>query len=249
MIVLITIGGVALGLAGLFLALGKYQSSKSQDIQAAQTYSASALPQMLGSLPAEGRTLEVKGLIECDNPLVSPMTKKLCVAYDFKVEHRYEDRNMDGETRTNSETAHQDNRRVNFWVRDETGRVLVLTEGASFDLRQTATHFESNPNPSIGFEIDLSRGLVDFQAGSGFNGYQYTEQALYIGQPVYVLGNLQNRQGQPVLAGRDKQRFLISWRSEEALLQSSTKWRTVFYAMGSVLAVVGAGLLGYGVVR
>ena len=249
MIVLIVIGGVALGLAGLFIGLGKYQSGKSQDIQAAQTYSAGTLPQILDRLPPEGMPLEVKGVIECDNPLVSPMTKKLCVAYDFKVEHRYEERNLNDEIRTNSEIVHHDNRRVNFWVRDETGRVLVLADGANFDLNQTATHFETNNNPSYGFEIDLSRGSVDFQVGSGFNGYQYTEQALYIGQPVYVLANLQNRQGQPVLTGRNKQRFLVSWRSEEALLQSSTKWKTAFYAMGGVLAVVGAGLLGYGVVR
>lgn len=246
MIVLVVIGGVALGLAGLFIGLGKYQSGKSQDIQAAQTYSAGNLPQMLDR---EGMALEVKGVIECDNPLVSPMTKKLCVAYDFKVERRYEERNLNDETRTNSEIVHRDNRRVNFWVRDETGRVLVLADGASFDLKQTASQFESKNNPTYGFEIDLSRNQLDFQVNSGFNAYQYTEQALYIGQPVYVLANLRNQQGQPVLAGRDKQRFLISWRSEEALLQGSVKWKTAFYAMGSILAVVGAGLLGYGVVR
>jgi hypothetical protein len=250
MIVLMVIGGVVLALAVLFIGLGKYQSSKSQDIQAAQTYSTSALQQMLSTLPPEGKALEVKGVIECDNPLVSPMTKKLCVAYNFKVERRYEDRDLNGDTRSNSETVHQDNRRANFWVRDETGRVLVLADGANFDLNQTATQFETNPNPSFGLQIDLTRGLVDFQVGSNYNnGFQYTEHALYIGQPVYVLGSLQSYQGQPALANRENKRFLISWRSEEALLQSSMKWKTAFYALGSLLAVVGAGLLGYGVVR
>jgi hypothetical protein len=246
--VFLIIGAGLVALAVLFVVLGKLQSNKSLDIRAAQTYTAANLQQQLGNGSlSEGRLCEVKGIIECDNPLVAPMTKQPCVAYNHQVERRYEERDSDGSTRTNSETVHHDSRQVNFWVRDETGRVLILPERAQLELIQSASHFESGP--SMGFQIDLSRGVVDFQAGSGTNGFHYTESVLPLGQQVYVLGSLQNRQGQPVLAARDKQRFLISWRSEEELVQSAAKWTTGFYAVAGLLVAVGLGLMGFGLIR
>jgi E3 ubiquitin ligase len=247
------IGGILLLIVAVICFFwARSQAGQLQAMNAADTYTA----QMLGDLYARiasslgvdalAQTCELEGTIESDAPLTAPLSGTACVAYTRTITREYEedvtstDSQGKSETRTErrSETLENEERRANFWVRDATGRTLIIPEGAELDLAETANRYEQAPSPGHGSTRELGRRL--------------TETSLAIGTRVYVLGCAVDHQGQPAI-GRSpcdsKARFLISRKSERELAQSAASWsRGLYYtAVGS--GVLGLVLLVTGLVR
>ena len=244
------VGGILLLIVAVvcyFIARG--QSRKLQAMSATDTYTAQMLSelhaQVTGSLGAEAlaQPCEVEGVIESDAPLIAPLSQTACVAYTYTVTREYEEDvtstdsqgKASTQTQRSSETLENEDRRVNFWVRDATGRALVVSENVDLDLAETANRFDAAPTPGFSRRRDVGRRSV--------------ERALAVGTKVYVLGCAVDYQGQPAI-GRSpkdsKARFMISRRSERELVQSAASWsRNLYYvaagsgAVGLLLIVLG----------
>jgi hypothetical protein len=179
---------------------------------------------------------EIEGSIECDSPLVGPVSKQPCVAYSYSQSREYEERvtstDSTGKRETKverrSEQIKGENRRTNFYLRDATGRTLVLPEGAELDLADSGKRFDEVQQPWTGATRTL--------------GQTHTEQSLTPGTRVYILGCAVDHQGAPAVArhpSNPKQRFLVSRKSERELAGSAAAWaRNMYYA------AAGAGALG-----
>jgi hypothetical protein len=237
------VGGILLLIAAVvcyFIARG--QAGKLRAMNAADTYTAQMLSDLhsrvTGSLGAEAlaQPCDLEGLIESDAPLIAPLSKTPCVAYTYSVTREYEEdvTSTDSEgkqstqTQRGSETLESEDRRANFWIRDATGRSLVVPESADLDLVETSNRFEVAPTPGFGRRRELGRRSV--------------EQTLAVGTQVYVLGCAVDYQGQPAISRSPKDskaRFLISRRSERELTQSAASWsRNLYYV------AAGAGIIG-----
>ena len=251
-------GGIALLIIAVicfFFARG--QANKLAELNAADTYSSRMIEELhqrvVGALGGEAlaETCEVEGVIECDAPLTAPLSGTPCVAYTLNVVREYEEdvttTDSQGKTTTSvqrsSETVESNDNKVDFWVRDDTGRTLVRPEQADLDLVQTKEHFQPYvPNIKtidMGF---LSIPVPTHQTGKRRTlGYRSTEQILETGIRVYVLGCASDYNGKPAISfnPRKSQKFIVSRRSERELAGSAASWSKNLY-----FAAAGTGVLG-----
>lgn len=245
---MIVAGIVLLIVAVVFFFIARGEASRLQAMNAADTYSAQLLndlySRVTSSLGAEAlaQQCEVEGVIECDAPLTAPISGTACVAYTRSVTREYEEdvtTTTEGKTETHterrSETLESEDRRVNFWVRDASGRTLVNADQAELDLVETANRYEPAASPGDGRTRTL--------------GHRYVEHSLAPGTQVYVLGCAVDYQGQPAIARnpRDSRaKFLVSRRSERELAGSAAAASRNFYYAAAGSGVVGIVLLVIG---
>jgi hypothetical protein len=218
-------------------------------MNAADTYTAQLLGEVYKKVAdsvgadALAQPCEIAGSIECSTPLTAPISKNPCVAYSYTETREYEERvtstDSNGKQATTverrSEQLKSDDRRVNFYVRDATGRTLVLPEGAELDLADSGSRFDAVQQPWSG----LTRTL----------GQRHSEQSLAPGTQVYILGCAVDHQGVPAIARHPtntSQPFLVSRKSERELADSAAAWsRNMNYAaaaaavLGLILAILG----------
>ena len=251
-------GGIALIIVAVicfFFARG--QANKLAEMNAADTYNSRMIEELhhkvvetLGG-EALAETCEIEGVIECEAPLTAPLSGTPCVAYTLNVVREYEEdvttTDSQGKTTTSvqrsSETVESNDNKVDFWVRDDTGRTLVRPEQADLDLVQTKETFQpfvpSVKTLDLGF---LSIPVPVVQSGRRRTlGYRSTEQILETGIRVYVLGCASDHNGKPAISynPRKSQKFMVSRRSERDLANSAASWSKNLY-----FAAAGTGVLG-----
>lgn len=250
---MVFIGVILLIAAVVCFFVARGQAGRALAMSSADTYTAQMLAdlykQVSGAVGADAlsQQCEVAGVIECDKPLTGPVSGGACVAFSRSVVREYEedvtttDEHGKRETKTEkrTETLESEDRRVPFWVRDDSGRVLVNPDEAELDLVETADRFETAP-PSGGGHA-RTRTL----------GYRYTEQALAVGTRVYVLGCAVDGHGQVQVAHnpRAKQQFIISRRTEQELTRSATSTARGFYYASIGCGAAGLLLLGIGLLQ
>jgi hypothetical protein len=199
---------------------------------------------------APGTLVEVKGTLRCEDPLTSEMAGERCAYYSSKVVREYLERDYDDDddvgSDRRSEVVAQNEQFVTFSVEDSTGSVAVNAEGAEVDAKQVVNRFERNTGGD-GPSISLGGATLHLGGGERTLGYRYTESVLPVDAPVYVLGPVQDGGiGGPV-SSEQGQRFVVSFRSEEALGQSLGK-TVLWLGVGGIAAlVVGVILLVVGI--
>jgi E3 Ubiquitin ligase len=236
--------------AGCFLA-ARGQAERLRAFNGADTFTAQMLLELYNRVvPALGgealaQPCEVAGIIEADTPLTAPLSNSACVAYSYQVTREYEEdvttTDEHGKSTTNtqqrSETASNDERRVRFFVRDATGRVLIDPADAELDLIDSGTRFD----PAQRTTLTRTRTL----------GHRHREQSLAVGTPVYILGCVVDGQGQPMIAHSPKdgkQKFIISRRSERELAASAASAARYWYYGAGGAGALGLGLVVIGIV-
>jgi E3 ubiquitin ligase len=249
---MIFVGILLLIVAIICFFWARSQAGQLQAMNAADTYTAQVLSDLHGRVSASlgadalAQPCEVEGVIECDAPLTAPLSGTACVAFTRVVTREYEEdvtsTNSQGKTETRperrSETLENEERRVNFWVRDATGRTLLNPEGANLDLVETANRFDPASSTSSGRTRTV--------------GQRFVETALTVGTRVYVLGCAVDYQGHPAIARspRDSHaRFMISRKSERELAQSAASWSRGLYYTAAGSGTVGLALLLVGLMR
>jgi hypothetical protein len=193
---------------------------------------------------AYGQACEVTGVIECDASLSAPLSGQACVAYshtqtweEWGKPGMFEKRSGTSELvyRTGG-TEFDDRRAPTFWVRDASGRVLVDPINAELDLQLIDSNYEVLTSGYGGSERRTRR----------------EEKGLQLGQSVYVLGYLGERQGQPIIqrhAGNPSKKFLISYRSEQALTRSNRLRTSLFYFVAGISGSAGMLLIAWRMLR
>lgn len=243
------IGGIILLIiAVICFFVARSNADSLHAMNAAETYTAQLLGdvhrKVVDSLGKEAmsQACEIEGIVECESPLTSPISRQLCVAYSYTQTREYEERvtstDSEGKRETRverrSEQLKSEDRCVTFFVRDDTGRTLVLPEGADLDLAESGSRFDEVQQPWTGATRTL--------------GQRHSESSLAVGSKVYVLGCAVSHQGAPAVARHpsNKQRFMVSRKSERELAGAAAAWsRGMYYAaagcsaIGVILALAG----------
>ncbi len=239
---MIIAGIIFLVVAVICFFVARSNANSLAEMNATDTYTAQLLGEVYKKVAdsigadALAQPCEVAGSIECSTPLTAPISKNPCVAYSYTQTREYEERvtktNDAGKQETTverrSEQLKSEERRVNFYVRDATGRTLVLPEGAELDLAESGNRFDTVQQPWSGLTHPL--------------GLRHVEQSLAPGTSVYILGCVVDHKGIPAITRHPtdaNHRFMVSRRSERELADSAAAWaRYMNYA------AIGAGVLG-----
>jgi hypothetical protein len=211
------------------------QRSSAQDVLARYRHEGGAF----------GQLCEVAGVVESDASLSGPLSGEPCVIYSSTLNSEEWERPSALFRRHVDSTGmvyrggstHVDDRHVpTFWVRDATGRVLVDPLMAEFDLKP----------------IDEKYEVMTAGSGQSERRSWHTEKALPLGHEVYVLGYMDERNGEPALGRhpRDgRKRAFISYRSEQELTRETGLRTNLLYVAAGLTGVAGALMIAWAVLR
>lgn len=174
------------------------------------------------------KPIEISGTIEAENPIKTPFSQKPCVYYEYELERQTESEENPGQYIWRRMT--QDSSSTPFWIKDETGRVMVYPEGAKVeapDVDERLIHEESD-YPIIQDFLNLIRG---FPA-------RVKEKALLLNTPVYILGEAMQSEKEMVVQ-KGKSLFLISYKSEEQVEKELEKSITILATLGILGLIIG----------
>ncbi|WP_372367588.1 GIDE domain-containing protein [Candidatus Uabimicrobium sp. HlEnr_7] len=192
--------------------------------------------------------VEVNGKTVCDTPLTSDLAKEKCVAYEHQIFQKY--KNKAGHN--SYKLIHTVAKYTDFFVEDETAKILVKGEGAEIEAIEVKNHFIE---PPLGGGTILTFGTLTFDVDNFRHeeglalGYELKECIIPIGQKVYILGDANPESGDHQIekpTERSKS-FIVSTKTKEELIKKNKrikKWSTI--AVIFFLAIFCA-LMFYGV--
>jgi hypothetical protein len=188
--------------------------------------------------------VELKGTAEAAQPLTSFLTARACVHYSWSVEESwsrtvtetYTDSAGKTQTRTKQEsgwtTVAQGGETIPFYLKDDTGVVLVRPEGAKLE---TDTFFSETVGR--GEAIYYAKGPADSIPHSDHRR-RFVEEGVPLHALLYVIGPARERSdlvAPEIAADRDAPMFLISTRSEEKVRSAMGGWAWLWGILGFVV--------------
>jgi hypothetical protein len=256
------VAGIALIALGVGLIIARsVQSNKLLQIKGTETSRAGELAEVAGEVAKEmgagsfNQTVEVKGKAVCDEPLTSELAKAACVFYAMRVTREYEETFWETDanghrmqrTRRGQEIVAQNTRSAPFRIDDGSGNILIRPDGAQFVPEKAFSQFQ--PGEAQGTTLTfggLSINLGGLNLGGRRTlGYRYEEDIIPLGRDLYVLGEAADSGGElAVQKPHDKKtRFIISCKSEEELVRSTTTAIIALLISGIIAGIGGVTLL------
>lgn len=191
---------------------------------------------------------ELRGTAESETPLTSFLAEVPCVQYDWRVEESWSrtvtetHRDAQGRTQTRtrtergSTTVASGGESAPFYLKDDTGVIPILPEGAQVEGTRT---FNQTCTPSDA--LYFGKGPRREVANSDHRRY-FHETAIPLHAMLYVMG--QARERQDVVAAEiayDKQApmFLVSTRTEKQVSAGYGLWFSVWLVSGLVVSIGG----------
>src|SRR5215213_11508078 len=239
-IIIVCAGGLLLLIAAFCTAAALRGEDRLLAILDTPTSSALDIQAIHRNNGAYGQACEVTGVIECDASLSGPLSGQMCVAYSHML--AWEEWGKPGifDKRSGTSdlvyrtggTEFDDRRAPTFWVCDASGRVLVDPINAELDLQPIDSRYE----------------VVTSGYGDSERRTRREEHGLPLGQSVYVLGYLGERQGQPIIqrhVSDSSKKFLISYRSEQALTRVNRLRAAAFYFVAGISGSAGVLLIAW----
>jgi len=194
---------------------------------------------------------ELAGTAEAEAPLTSYLAGVKCVYYSYKVEEQwqrtvtesYTDAQGNHRTRTRTEsgwkTVQSNTGRVPIFLKDDSGIIRVLSEGAQIHSDRVFNQTCSRKDP-----LYYAKG-PDESIASSTHRRRFTEDVIPLHARLYVLG--QARQRQDLVAAEiahDKKYpvFLISTRDERHHSARFGRWYWFWLALGLALVLSGVAI-------
>jgi hypothetical protein len=194
---------------------------------------------------------EVKGTAETEAPLTSHLGGVRCVQYSWNVQEHWSrtvtETHTDAQGRTHTRTRTESGWKtvanggesVPFYVKDETGVVRVVPEGARMEGKETFDETCNRSDP-----LYYARGPASAVANSTHRR-RFQENAIPLHAMLYVVG--QARQREDIVAAeiaRDRAAplFVISTRTEKQVSRGFT-WKVWLWAILGLVVSLGAALV------
>ena len=259
---IIGIGLLLLG--GMFFWISKRNKGKLEVLQSTENATVEFLKKLAaemvesvgaGSFAYKAQT---RGKVVCDEPLISELGEIPCVHYNAKVQRKYEEtyyqENSEGKrerkTRTGAETVSANRRSTTFYLEDGGERIRIDPDGAEIICEKVISRYEPTESMSGdlfrigGFSLNLT---APFSSGDRRTlGYSFEEKAISVGDEVFVLGEVTDRNGELRIQhpAEKNEKFIISTRGREAMVRSLESGIKAMTVGAIVCAVIGIVLIG-----
>jgi E3 Ubiquitin ligase len=252
---------IGLGLFGLawFLHLqGKRVGTEILKIRATDTSTVGELKQLQASIEAEigggafQQAVELKGTIVANNPLTSELAEEECVYYRTNIEEEYERTyyETDEEGKRIRKTS-RENRKlagnetsIRFQLQDDTGTIVVNPNGADIEALQVVDHYDPYDGEK---KVRYRQFKLDHTPHQSKDhrilGYRFQEWVLRVGSPVYLLGEVNDRENQLMVEKpkEEDQPFIVTYKTEAELIEDKQGSQTAL-KVGYWIALVGGGI-------
>ena len=192
--------------------------------------------------------VELKGTVQCEQPLVSYLAGAQCVYYSFDVEERWSrwvtETVSDGKGGTRTITRQESGwtsvaSRVEstpFYVQDDTGSLLVRPEGARIEALGVFSE-TCSPMNALYYAKGPAGGIMNSD-----HVRRFSETAIPLQAPLFIIGQARERQdvvAPEIAVDPNAREFLISVRTEEQV-SSGLGWQIwLFFFLGAIAAPGG----------
>jgi hypothetical protein len=196
----------------------------------------------MGATGGFKQDVEVQGVVQCDDPLTGDMSKRPCVYLEISVTSH---RNMGSSWK--SEAVSNRNQRVNFFVRDQTGAILVNPTDAAVEPEQVYRRYEQKTGQGVVSSESLGECVE--QGSTDIPVMEITEKIIPMHRPVYVLGEAADRSGQLMIQApseKDKA-FIISVKSKEELTRTTAGAAKLSMILAIIFGMIGMAFIAYGI--
>jgi hypothetical protein len=196
---------------------------------------------------------EVKGDIESENPFKTYLSEISAVWYKWSVEERwrrtetYTDSKGKSRTRTRSgwKTVRDGNDEQPFFLRDDTGSLLVIPNGAKIEAPTTFSRTCRRSDP-----LYYEKG-PDHSIANSTHERKFHEEALQPEDPIYILGpaRLREEVAEPMIAEDENERYyFISTKSEQQIIRGRGIL-SVFLLVFAFIAALAVPMTLFGVME
>ncbi|MBU8934832.1 MAG: E3 ubiquitin ligase family protein [candidate division Zixibacteria bacterium] len=217
--------------------------------------------------------IEIHGHVEADKLIKSPFSQTECVYYKFEIkEYRQSSSSKKSGSTRKWEVVGSGDRSVPFIAKDETGTALVEPDKAEFVVTHKKVFYQKgqgflaslksiprivkalktfNPNDTTSLllegdplqPMEERKGLQVTNVGDR----KYYEYYIEPGDGLFVLGTAANSPDTPgnivIKRGKNEKTFIISDKSEKAVLKNIKKTMLMCLIIGGIFLVTGVLLL------
>jgi hypothetical protein len=248
------VAGVLAVAALVLFVIGRSLRSKVAEISGTETSSAASIAELASAVAKDigagsfADRVEVKGKAVALEPLTADFSGTAVVWYECVVTRQWEeeywetdkDGNRHRRTRSGTDTVSSIRREPLFEIDDGSGRIAVDPRGAQLEAENSWSSFEA----AGAGRSSMTVGSFVFNAlaaagGRRTIGYRFTERSIPVGRELYVLGSASDQGGRLRIVKPEKGRFIVSTRSEEAIVKGS-KTGILWLDISSGLAAAGA---------
>jgi len=167
--------------------------------------------------------LEGQGRLMQGTPIVSPLSKKQCLWYSYKIEKRVREydighKDSHAHTKTNWETVDSGLSDNLFLLADETGICVVDPEGATITPNFSKTWY--GDREFHGADMISADAFLSLSSVSGKQNYRYTEKLIDVGEELYVLGRFKTIGGRREKFDKpgEVRELLAKWKTKPNML-------------------------------
>lgn len=189
--------------------------------------------------------IKVAAKAHSDTPLRGEFSNEPCVYYEVSAIHEFEKlverKDDNGKVHRNwvagTETIGSKKEGGEFGLNDGTGSVLVDIQGADLTLDNAVNRFK-NSGGTVSFSFGTFRPENGREKRS--KGYREVERNIPLGQKLFVLGELHDRNGAPTISiSKEKGNpFIVSIKSEEEVIGGlESKVKMVYYGAIACLVI------------
>jgi hypothetical protein len=191
--------------------------------------------------------VEVKGTAEVVEPLASFLAGAACVHYAWRVDEAwsrwvtetYTDSKGNTRTRQKREsgwaTVAKGGQTIPFYLRDDTGVLLVRPAGAKFESQEFFDQTVGRSDP-LYYGRGPATGVPDSD-----HRRRFSEVGIRLHAPLFVAGRARERAdlvAPEIAASEQADFFLISTRTEEKISASLGRWMWVWGLLGLLIAAI-----------
>lgn len=191
--------------------------------------------------------VEVKGTSECENPLRSYLSEEPVVHYDYEVSEHWsrtvQESYTDSKGKTQTRTRHESgwttvasgSDSTPFYLRDDTGVLLIRPSGAKLDpltlyseecSRGDALYYGKGPHTSVPHSDHRRR---------------FVESGIPLNTPLYIVGQARERAdvvAAEIAADKHAPLFLISTKSEEKVRSGYALFSWFAWSLGFLISAL-----------
>jgi hypothetical protein len=192
---------------------------------------------------------ELKGTAESETPLTSYLANALCVQYTWQIEEHwartvtetYTDSKGHTQVRTRTESGWTkvggDSKSVPFYLKDDTGIIQVVPDGAKIHNVKTFDETASRGSP-----LYFGKG-PEREIANTTHKRRFHETALLLHTMLYVLGQARERQdvvAAEITHDKNAPMFLISTQTEKQISTGYARWFWALLVLGLICAIGSA---------
>jgi hypothetical protein len=187
---------------------------------------------------------------QIEEPCVGEFSNDKCVYFEASAVHKFEklveSKDSEGKVQrrwvSGSSTIGSMKEGGEFMLNDGSGEIAIDIDGSDLTMEYAVNNFKSTTSPkrfSFGaYQPESSRKKKS-------QGYQEIERNIPVGQQLFIIGELHDRNGTPAVtrSAEKKNPFIVSVHSEDEVIGGlESKVKAVFYGAIACL-VIGASLV------